>query len=1150
MATPNPILRLARRALRRKYDRCRLRRESRDLRGKVASADDVYAVLEWMVTRPRSIRAMVAVVRICHWYLLLSGERDLAGRVLCEAGKVFRERLDHQYLRFAASCYRRGRALLEQQDVGYGAAIIAEGVVLCRLAEVGVAPEANAVRALGLCQEAEPFLALDLSLLARALMIGGRAHWLLAEATTANRRENLNEAVRRCQGARELYDEYEPGGQNAIAARSHEGSARNGAAGFGIEPHENYARAAELYRQARLHLGPETHDAGEFLTNEGLVLLGLADVGDDPVGHTSEAVSLFQESRRLLRADHPEYRTKYNRALVNEAKALTAMAALGVDIYDSLRAAIQLCREARADAAAATPEYGGALWNEAAAHHVLANFGENVKGSLREAVRLYAAARERFPHDSGDYRRILAQESEARIRLAELEEDELWAGGRGLDAHLARFDEALAAVRASCADVDPGSPDSGLLLGVAARLHARRAGTYIRAIRQQELRLSGGLQAGLSSLRIPDVAAAIREDLNLAVDLHRESRRGWAAGSLGHAYTLLHEAGDRLRLADWGGAQIENRLAANDLARRAAESFTRGDPSWCEAQGLRARACRAAGEGDAARELLREVIDATEQMRSRMRREGDRITFLEDADRHYAEMIRLCHELSVVAPAESADRLRREAWHYAHRAKSRALLDLLGSVRPHLQPECRPLWDEYRCLADKLDDRSRHIRWLRDRLGAAAVPEGVRPEAEARLAAALAERDGLDRECEQLRQLLIERAGDAMAIQTVAVPPPSETYRHLREMAAAVAAGRAKPSTPVEDRPLLVEFFLLDHDEVAIFLLPLWGEESPPEVLVLPPAGVVVGTLMSFTAALDAFARERAVVPDQAHSSPLDQFDRVASDLGRLVEPWGEYLEKWCPTQLVLSPHSRLALLPLHAAPWKGRPLIESFPVVYLPSPAHAPELVKRRRQPGGEALLVGNPTGDLPGAEAEVAAVARWVRNCGMDPTVLVRSDANTGGVVARSHAASVVHFACHSVLDEEDFSRSGVQLADRRLNVPEMVATLELPRATLAVLSSCDSARNTLGSSTELLALVRVFFYAGAPSVVASLWPLNDAVGTYFADFFYKYWMGDRKPLAVAVQQATLRVREEYPNPCHWAPFVLMGIWSTVVGEKPTRE
>jgi len=95
------------------------------------------------------------------------------------------------------------------------------------------------------------------------------------------------------------------------------------------------------------------------------------------------------------------------------------------------------------------------------------------------------------------------------------------------------------------------------------------------------------------------------------------------------------------------------------------------------------------------------------------------------------------------------------------------------------------------------------------------------------------------------------------------------------------------------------------------------------------------------------------------------------------------------------------------------------------------------------------------------------------------------------------------------------------------------------LVYLSSCDGAASLPEHTDELMALVRAFLSAGAPTVIASLWPLDDGYACLFAEAFYQSWMQDRQPMPVAFREAMNFVRRMAPNPFYWAPLVLMGAW-----------
>jgi len=58
----------------------------------------------------------------------------------------------------------------------------------------------------------------------------------------------------------------------------------------------------------------------------------------------------------------------------------------------------------------------------------------------------------------------------------------------------------------------------------------------------------------------------------------------------------------------------------------------------------------------------------------------------------------------------------------------------------------------------------------------------------------------------------------------------------------------------------------------------------------------------------------------------------------------------------------------------------------------------------------------------------------------------------------------------------------------------------ASLVVLSGCETGLGKLSSGDELVGLTRAFIYAGTPSVMASLWKVDDASTAHLMSSFYK--------------------------------------------------
>jgi CHAT domain-containing protein len=114
-----------------------------------------------------------------------------------------------------------------------------------------------------------------------------------------------------------------------------------------------------------------------------------------------------------------------------------------------------------------------------------------------------------------------------------------------------------------------------------------------------------------------------------------------------------------------------------------------------------------------------------------------------------------------------------------------------------------------------------------------------------------------------------------------------------------------------------------------------------------------------------------------------------------------------------------------------------------------------------------------------------------------------------------------------------SSLRLFDRWMTASEILP-LDLSGATV-VLSACESARSMSARGDEMLGLARAFLGAGASTLVASLWPADDAVTARLME----HWYDARRLLgpADALRQAQLEVLAEHPHPYQWAPFVTIG-------------
>lgn len=100
--------------------------------------------------------------------------------------------------------------------------------------------------------------------------------------------------------------------------------------------------------------------------------------------------------------------------------------------------------------------------------------------------------------------------------------------------------------------------------------------------------------------------------------------------------------------------------------------------------------------------------------------------------------------------------------------------------------------------------------------------------------------------------------------------------------------------------------------------------------------------------------------------------------------------------------------------------------------------------------------------------------------------------------------------------------------------VSNLNLKNTRLVTLSACETALGAYNFE-GIHGLTRGFKQAGAKSLLVSLWSVNDESTATFMTEFYRHWIenGDRH---AAYRSAVAAVREKYPSPFYWAPFILL--------------
>src|SRR5207244_2643370 len=115
-----------------------------------------------------------------------------------------------------------------------------------------------------------------------------------------------------------------------------------------------------------------------------------------------------------------------------------------------------------------------------------------------------------------------------------------------------------------------------------------------------------------------------------------------------------------------------------------------------------------------------------------------------------------------------------------------------------------------------------------------------------------------------------------------------------------------------------------------------------------------------------------------------------------------------------------------------------------------------------------------------------------------------------------------------------SSIQLGDTWLSLFD-IYNLKTS-ASLVTLSGCGTGMSSVIAGDELLGLVRGFLYAGARSLVVSLWDVHDKTTAELMTGFYRSFAAGNS-LASSLRSAMLAMKEQRSHPYYWAPFILIG-------------
>jgi len=234
--------------------------------------------------------------------------------------------------------------------------------------------------------------------------------------------------------------------------------------------------------------------------------------------------------------------------------------------------------------------------------------------------------------------------------------------------------------------------------------------------------------------------------------------------------------------------------------------------------------------------------------------------------------------------------------------------------------------------------------------------------------------------------------------------------------------------------------------------------------------------------------------------------------------------------RLVFVPHESLHHLPLHAMFDGERYLVDRFAISYAPSAGIYTLCRQRGANAEGPALILGIPDPRAPQIEEEVRGVASALPGA----RLLLGEEAGRSALEEWGPRSRLVHIATHGRFREDRPMFSSIRLGDGYATLYDLYQ-LSLP-VELAALSGCSTGMSVVASGDELLGLMRGLLYAGARSLLLTLWDVQDrSTAAFMISFYSRLAAGEGK--AAAMQTAMIELRSRYPHPYYWAPFVVIG-------------
>jgi CHAT domain-containing protein/Tfp pilus assembly protein PilF len=534
----------------------------------------------------------------------------------------------------------------------------------------------------------------------------------------------------------------------------------------------------------------------------------------------------------------------------------------------------------------------------------------------------------------------------------------------------------------------------------------------------------------------------------------------------------------------------------------------------------------------------RYAIDEIEKIRGKITTDKLKTSFFEDKLQLYVNIIKLLYRLNKKNPSED---YKQKAFWYAEKAKARTLLDIVfeGKIFQNLSEIPVTFRQKFLINETKYNNKQNEI------------------SAELSKSGNIRDSTLISQLSSEIETLQAEKTKILLELQ-------KKYPRYYQLTNPNHLTGPEVQKRVLKDDEIIIKYLVAD-DEIFVWLI----SKNQLKFQTIDLSKKELETWLADISPIFAKGVVESQIDYRWANFNFDLLHKLYIEL--LEKPAAQFLDK--TKNLIIIPDDLLYYFPFEILVTKighnsVKYLVEDYAISYSSSASMLNPELHKKRNAQNDLLAFGNPDFQskdkngffkqladlvknrsffrdaslvpLPNSEIEVHEIAKYFQKA----FVLTGANAHEKRFKESAENYKFIHFATHFIVDDRQPMYSKIVLSQSNPEPEDgLLQTYEIYNmklnADMVVLSGCNSGIGSLKRGEGLIGMTRAFLYAGVPSLVVSLWPVEDESTSMLMKQFYAY-LNDGLNKRTALQKAKvdlIKSQNRNSDPFYWAPFVLIG-------------